>query len=151
MDTPILKLQYTDETTKQILENVRKRKKKFDDAKRLHNYWIMATLVVSFIYLYYFYITIGKQYSYSFFSMFSVSVSDVKNLILLAMTILMYGWMNVLKQKKDKFEKEYHELRCEVVDRSKDLWKKEDQWKNRHIDFEIMKKTYDINLYHAKK
>ncbi|MBI0576185.1 YpbF family protein [Neobacillus cucumis] len=151
MDTPILKLQYTDETTKQILENVRKRKKKFDDSKKLHNYWIMATLVVSFIYLYYFYITIGKQYSYSFFAMFSVSVSDLKNLILLAMTILMYGWMNVLKQKKDKFEKEYHDLRCEIVDRSKDLWKKEEQWKNRHVDFEIIKKTYDINLYHAKK
>ena len=59
--------------------------------------------------------------------------------------------MNVLKQQKDKKEKEYQELRCEIVNRSKDLWKKEEHWKNRHIDFEAMKKTYDINLYHEKK
>jgi hypothetical protein len=69
----------------------------------------------------------------------------------MAITAILYGAMNVLRQQKDKKEKEYQELRCEIVNRSKDLWKKEEHWKNRHFDFEVMKKTYDINLYHEKK
>jgi hypothetical protein len=94
---------------------------------------------------------IAKQYSYSFFAMFSASVSDAINISLMAVTAILYGAMNVLRQQKDKKEKEYQELRCEIVNRSKDLWKKEEHWKSRHVDFDVMKKTYDINLYHEKK
>ena len=83
--------------------------------------------------------------------MFSASLNDIVNISLLGLTIISYGSMNVLKQQKDKKEKEYQELRCEIVDRSKDLWKKEEEWKNRHLVFEIMKNKYDINLYHEKK
>lgn len=151
MDSPIRVLEYTDEATKQMLENVRKRKEKFDNAKKLHNYVIMTTLFSAFIYLNYFYFSIVKQNGNSFFAMFSASVNNLMNMFLLGLTILMYGTMNLLKQQREKKEKEYQELRCEIVDRSKDLWKKEEQWQNRHIVFEIMKKNYDINLYHEKK
>lgn len=151
MDSPILLLENTDEATKQMLENVRKRKKKFDDSKRWHFYSIYAALFFSFMYFSYFYFTIAKFYSYSFFAMFSASVNDSLNVLLFFVIIGLFGAMNVLKQQKDKKEKEYQELRCEIVDRSKDLWKKEEQWQNRHLVFEMMKKNYDINLYHEKK
>jgi hypothetical protein len=151
MDTPIRILEHTDEATKEMLENVRKRKRKFDNAKKLHNYFIMATLMAAFIFLNYFYFYIAKQNSYSFFSIFSASINDMVNMLLLGLTILMYGTMNILKQQREKKEKEYHDLRCEIVDRSKDLWKKEGYWENRHLVFEMMKKNYDINLYHEKK
>jgi hypothetical protein len=151
MDKPIILLEHTDNATKQMLENVRKRKDKFDTAKRLHYLSIYSMLLFAFLFFSYFYFIIAKQYSYSFFAMFSASVSDAINISLLAITAILYGAMNVLRQQKDKKEKEYQELRCEIVNRSKDLWKKEEHWKNRHIDFEIMKKTYDINLYHEKK
>jgi lysylphosphatidylglycerol synthetase-like protein (DUF2156 family) len=151
MDSPILLLDHTDQATKQMLENVRKRKEKFDDSKRWHNFSILVTLLFAAIYLGYFYFTIAKHYSYSFSAMFSASVNDSINIFLFIFTIGMYGAMNVLRQKKEKKEKEYQELRCEIVDRSKDLWKKEEQWKNRHLVFEMMKKNYDINLYHEKK
>lgn len=151
MDSPIRLLENTDEATKQMLENVRKRKKKFDNVKKLHNYFIMATLLTSFIFLHYFYFHIAQQNAYSFFAMFSASVNDLTNVFLLGLTIGMYGTMNVLKQQREKKEKEYHDLRGEIVDRSKDLWKKEGYWENRHHAFEMMKKNYDINLYHHKK
>ena len=151
MDKPIILLEHTDDATKQMLENVRNRKVKFDTAKRLHYLSIYSMLLFAFLFFSYFYFIIAKQYSYSFFAMFSASVSDAINISLLAITAILYGAMNVLRQQKDKKEKEYQELRCEIVNRSKDLWKKEDHWKNRHVDFEIMKKTYDINLYHEKK
>ena len=51
----------------------------------------------------------------------------------------------------DKAEKEYQLLRCEIITKSKLLWEKESEWKNRHKVFEMMKKNYDINLYHENK
>jgi hypothetical protein len=151
LDSPILLLENTDQATKQMLENVRKRKEKFDKSKRLHTIIIWATLTTASIYFGYLYFTIAKLYSYSFAAMFSAFVNNSNNLYFLVVTVGLYGFMNVLKQKMDKKEKEYHELRCEIVDRSKDLWKKEVEWKNRHVVFEMMKNNYDINLYHEKK
>ncbi|PFN78808.1 hypothetical protein COJ85_31210 [Bacillus sp. AFS076308] len=151
MDTPIQHLEYTDQATKQMLENVRKRKKKFDDVKKWHYISIYGTLFLAFIFTLYFYIIFVKQYSYNFISMLSAILNDSVAVYFLALIIVGFGAMNLLKQQKEKKEKEYQELRCEIVDRSKDLWKKEEEWKNRHVVFEIMKKQYDINLYHEKK
>ncbi|WP_160721404.1 DUF2663 family protein [Bacillus sp. USDA818B3_A] len=151
MDTTIKELEFTDQATKQMLENVRKRKKKFDDIKKWHYFSIYGTLFFAFIFIVYFYLTFVRSYSFSFLAMLSAVLNDSVAVYLLAITIIGFGAMNLLKQQKDKKEKEYQELRCEIVDRSKDLWKKEEQWKNRHIVFEKMKKQYDINLYHEKK
>ncbi|WP_042457963.1 YpbF family protein [Neobacillus dielmonensis] len=151
MDTPIRLLEHTDEATKQMLENVRKRKEKFDIAEKKHFWSIYITIALAIIFFVYFYFYIARYYSYSFFSMFSASLNDRWTVPLFGLTMISYGAMNILRKQKDKKEKEYQELRCEIVDRSKDLWKKEEEWRNRHIVFEVMKKTYDINLYHEKK
>ena len=152
METPILLFDdKMDKATKKILENVIKRKKKFDKYKQRHTLAIWGTFIPAFIYINYLYFTIAKVYSYSFAAMFSAFVKDSNNLIFLFITIGMYGWMNLLKEKMDKAEKEFHELRCEIVDRSKDLWGTEEEWKNRHVVFELLKKNFDINLYHQKK
>ncbi|OCA90961.1 hypothetical protein A8F94_03570 [Bacillus sp. FJAT-27225] len=152
METPISMLDSrTDQATKEMLNNVVKRKKKFDDAKRKHYASITALLGITAIYLAYLYFTVVVPYSYSFYAMFSTFVGNGLNFFFFILTGSLYGLMVLLKQQSDKKEKEFHELRCEIVDRSKDLWKKEDEWKSRHIVFEMMKKQYDINLYHEKK
>jgi hypothetical protein len=151
MDSPIQLLENTDQATKQMLENVRKRKKKFEDTKKWHYFSVYGTLLFAFFFFVYFYFTIAEHYSYSFLAMLSAALNDTINVLLLSMTIIGFGAMNLLRQQKEKKEKEFQELRCEIVDRSKDLWKREEEWKNRHIVFEIMKKQYDINLYHEKK
>jgi len=151
MDEPIRLLKNTDEATKQALENVRKRKAKFDKFTHLHKLSIWGTIILAAIFFVYLYMTVARVYSYSFAAMFSAFVNDSNNLTFLVFCIGMYGMMNLLKEKKDKAEKEFHNLRREIVDRSKDFWKKEEEWKNRHLVFEIMKKYYDINLYHENK
>jgi predicted membrane protein len=151
MDSPIRSLNNTDEATKQMLENVRKRKEKFDTAEKRHFLSIYLTLIFAFVFFANFYLTIAKQYSYSFFAMFSAALNNTLTVYMFALTLIGYGAMNVLKQQKDKKEKEYQELRKEIVDKSKDLWKREEEWKNRHHVFEMMKKNYDINLYHENK
>lgn len=141
----------TDPVTKQILQNVVKRKKKFDLYKKRHMTTVWGTIILLTLYFFYFYFTIARNYAYSFEAMFSVFVKDGNNLIFFMAAVGIYGYMNLLKGKMEKAEKEFHELRCEIVDRSKDLWNKEEQWRNRHLLFEMMKKDYDINLYHEKK
>ncbi|WP_059170986.1 DUF2663 family protein [Bacillus sp. FJAT-27445] len=152
MEKPIEMLDYrTDHATKKMLDNVVKRKKKFDKAKKRHHLAIIGTLGSASFFLAYLYGTIAQAYSYSFYAMFSAFVRDSANLYFLVGTVSLYGMMVLLKEQREKKEKEYHELRCEIVDRSKDLWKKEEEWKSRHLVFEMMKKEFDINLYHEKK
>lgn len=151
MDKPILLLENTDQATKQALENVRKRKEKFDRFEKRHLHSIWGTVIIASLFFIYLYFTVGRSYSYSFEAMFSAFVNDSTNFTFLVLSVGMYGLMNLLREKKEKAEKEFHELRCEIVNKSGDYWKKEEEWKNRHVVFEVMKTKYDINLYHEKK
>jgi len=141
----------TDHATKKMLNNLIDRKRKFERYKSRHLLSVWITIGFITVYFYYLYVTVMKPYSYSFAEIFSVYVQSSANLYFLILTVGTYGLMILLKEKREKAEKEYHALRCEIVDRSKDLWKKEEEWKNRHVVFEMMKKTFDINLYHENK
>ncbi|MBY0122556.1 YpbF family protein [Bacillus sp. S/N-304-OC-R1] len=141
----------TDQATRQMLQKVVERKRKFDKLKLQHLMTMWITIFLTFFYLLYIYKTVMQPYSFSFSAMFSVYVNEKANLYFLVITVGLYGLMNLLREKREKAEKEYHALRCEIIDKSKDLWKKEDEWKNRHVVFEMMKKNYDINLFHENK
>lgn len=152
MEPSILLLdEHTDQATKKMLQNVIDRKRKFDKAKRNHIISIWACFGLAALLLLYIYFNIARPYSYSFFAMFSAFVNQSNHILFLIAVFGLYGYMNLLKTKRDKAEKEYHGLRCEIVDRSKDLWKHEAAWQNRHKVFEMMKNNYDINLYHENK
>ncbi|MDZ5471171.1 YpbF family protein (plasmid) [Bacillus sp. 31A1R] len=141
----------TDQATKQMLQKIVEKKKKFDLFKFRHLLSMWASIFSSFFYFYYLYKTIMIPYSYSFASMFSVYVNQSKNLYILVFIVGLYGLMNLLREKREKAEKEYHALRCEIIDKSKDLWKREEAWRTRHHVYEMMKKNYDINLFHESK
>jgi len=141
----------TDQATRQMLQKVVERKRKYEHLKLRHLIVMWATVFAAFLYLYYLYQTVLDPYSYSFAAMFSAYVDNSANLYYLVFTVGLYGFMNLLQKKRDKAENEYNALRCEIIDKSKDLWKQEDQWKNRHLVFEMMKSNYDINLYHENK
>lgn len=153
MDRTILMLddQITDHATKTMLQNVVNRKRKFDELKRKHHWTTIATLILGLLYVIYLYFFIIKPYSYSFFDMFIYFTNQPKAFIYSMVVFGSYGYMLILKKKMDKAEKEFHALRCEIVDRSKDLWKNESGWKERHKIFRVFKENYDINLYHENK
>lgn len=153
MDPVIVQLDdgLTDQATKRMLQNVVDRKRKFEALKKKHYWTTIAALALGFffiIYMYNFYII---PYSYSLFDMLTKFIEDTNSFLYCAASLGAYGYMLILKRKVDKAEKEYHALRCEIVDRSKDLWKQETAWKVRHHIFDTMKKEYDINLYHENK
>jgi len=152
MDEPIKNLEsWTDLATKQFLQNIVNKKQKFDRYKKYHLtiMWTTIFLGAAFImYSYYFYFV---PYSHSFFEMFSNFVDEFFNMVFFLIVISAFGFMNVLKKKMDKYEDEYHALRRELVDKSKDLWKSQEAWSKRHLVFQMMKEKYDINLYHENK
>ncbi|MEK5523357.1 DUF2663 family protein [Heyndrickxia sp. FSL W8-0423] len=150
MDSSIISLKLTDQATKQMLQNLVDRKLKFDRLKQRHIILLWISVLYSFTCLYFLYYFILEPYSYSFADIFSIIVGENNHLFFLFIAIGTFGATKVLYEKKEKAEKEYHELRCEIIDRSKDLWKNE-AWKSRNVVFEMMKEKYNINLYHESK
>lgn len=151
MEDPIKKLDhYTDEATKQMLQKVVERKRKYDKLHFRHLIVMWTTIGLSTLFFYYLYKNIASVYSYSFAQMFTAFVQNSFHLYALVVIVGLFGFMNVLREKRDKAEKEYHALRCEIIDKSTDLWR-DAGWNQRHKVFEMMKKIYDINLYHENK
>ena len=143
--------EHTDEATKIMLRNVVKRKHKFDYYKSRHFLFIYFTLGLTAILGVYVYKKIIPFYSYSSMSMVYQFLNNGFIITCILLLAFMYGGMLYYKKKMDKAEKEFHALRCEIVDRSKDLWKEESAWKNRHLLFNKFKDLYDINLFHENK
>lgn len=141
---------WTDEATREMLQNVIKRKRKFDKYEKRHLFTVWSTIFVFVVYGVNLYITVYIPYSYSAEDLFSAYLSLPNNGFYLFFIFGLLGYMNVLKKKVDKYEKEYHALRCEIIDKSTDLWQGK-AWEKRHLVFEVMKKKYDINLYHENK
>jgi Protein of unknown function (DUF2663) len=141
----------TDQATRKMLQKVVERKQKYDLLKFRHLIIMWSTILSSFSYFIFLYYDLFQPYSYSFAAVFSIYVNQSSNFYILILLIGLFGFMNLLREKRDKAEKEFHALRCEIIDKSKDLWKKEDEWKNRHLVFEMMKENFDINLFHENK
>ncbi|WP_209122550.1 DUF2663 family protein [Alkalihalobacillus sp. BA299] len=56
--------------------------------------------------------------------------------------------MKHAKKKLDKAEKEYEELRSEVIDRQEQLWDTRELWEKRHELFIFLNEEYSVNLFH---
>jgi hypothetical protein len=151
MNSLISKLDdWTDLATKQMLQNVIEKKRKWDKFKQIHLIMLWSSVFLAFCFIYYFYDRIIGPYSYSFEAVFSAVFSKQSHMYTFLFIFGMFGAVKVLYDKKEKAEKEYHALRSEIIDRSKDLWK-DDSWKKRHQVYELLKKEWNINLYHVSK
>lgn len=152
MDKLISQLDFkTDFAVKVMLQNVVNRKRKYDKYYKKHLYVMWATMICAAVYILFVYFTVTLPYSYSFYKMFSAFVNNSFHIFAIIFLFGLYGYMNVLGEKRDKAEKEFHALRCEIVAKSRDLWHMDEAWPERHEVFEMMLKNYDINLYHENK
>lgn len=140
-----------DGTTKKVLLKIIEKKKKFDKLKNRHLLIMWFTIFTAFCYFLWLYKHIAIPYSHSFAVMFSEYVEESLNLYILLLIIGAFGYMNVMRQKRDKAEKEFHDLRCEFIDKSKDLFGNSETWNSRHEIYNKIKDSYDINLFHQAK
>jgi hypothetical protein len=143
--------EHTDEPTKVMLQKVTEHKIKFDKYKSnlILCTWIsLITFIILFFYMKFFII---DPYSSSIERMFSVIVKDSTLFGLFCLLLIFSGTSSYLKKRKDKAEKEYHDLRIEIIQKSPLNWKYPFGWEERDNVFKTMKKEKDINLYHENK
>ncbi|WP_170007504.1 DUF2663 family protein [Bacillus fonticola] len=141
---------WTDRATKQMLQHAVEKKRKFMKAKRIFFTAVYFTLFLAYGVLFHFYLTQIKPGEVSTAEIISVLLGSQGYLIGLTLAISGVVGIRIFGEKKSKTEKEYHEIRCEIIDRSKDLWKNE--WFLRRDEvFRLMKKEFDINLYDQSK
>ncbi|WP_211062110.1 YpbF family protein [Heyndrickxia faecalis] len=148
MEPSITGLKGTDAATKQMLQSAVKRKKKFDRLRKRHLVFLWTSMLYTCAWAYYVYRSFEN--AGSVFSVFSSISESPFHLFFLLVAAALWGMSKILFDKREKAEKEFHALRCEIIDKSKDLWKGE-SWKDRHLVFEMMQKEFDINLYHENK
>ena len=100
MESAILLLDdNTDQATKQMLQHVVERKRKYEALKKKHLMTMWATIIFAGSLFAYLYTAIIIPYSYSFFTMFSAFVDQFTHLLFLLMTVGLYGYMAVLRNK----------------------------------------------------
>ncbi|TYS68364.1 DUF2663 family protein [Sutcliffiella horikoshii] len=141
---------HTDEATKQTLQLLVDKKRKQDTFKKREWRWRISCCITLGLFLTYIYFFIFKQFSSSSASISYFFDRSIHFWIVMFITYQI-GMIKYLLYKKDKAEKEYHDLRKEMVKRSDDYWSKPADWKQRHHVFDLMKKEFDINLYHETK
>src|SRR5690606_39188359 len=128
----------TDQATKQMLQHLIERNRKLNYYQRTHKLFLLISIIYTLCVFYFMNRFIIVPYSYSLYELFTLLVNNTKYLYIILLSVGFFGVSNILFNKKEKYEKEYHDLRCEIIDRSKDLWKG-DAWKNRHKVFQMMK------------
>lgn len=142
---------YTDEVTKQMLQHSVEKKRKFEKLKARAYYMKLTVLFLLSIFLVYVYKTIVLPYSHSTELMISIFLDGSIYFFFVFVIGGLYGGVRYFDKKKDEAEDKYHAIRCEIIDKSKDLWKEPTQWRERQRVFEMMKKEFDVNLYHESK
>lgn len=139
-----------DQTTKQVLQNLIDRKLTFNRYKNIHFILLSTTILYSFFTFYFIYKTTIIPNNYTFIDLISIFTEQSIFIYLIVIGIALFGSVKISFEKRENSEKDYHNLRCEVIDKIGDLLQG-DAWKERHKIFEFMKKKYDINLYHESK
>lgn len=152
MEPAIRSLDYhTDEATRHMLDNLVKKKRKFDAYKNKRTFWRLATFLGISFFLIYITMFVIQPNAYSAEAVLSVFLGSRFHLYAMMGLAGCFGSVLFYQKKTDKAEKEYHDLRCEIIERSMDLWPHPVHWQKRHDVFTMMKKEFDINLYYESK
>lgn len=142
---------HTDEPTKQMLDHLVERKRKYEKYKNKCFKAQFFTFVLIMAYIVYLYAFIIKPTGGQIDVVFHMIFDNEVHIFFILLIVGGYATAQYFKKKEDKAETEYHNLRCEVIRKSTDLWPLPAQWKNRHEVFMMMKREFDINLFHESK
>lgn len=147
----IQELPNTDETTKVMLQELVDKKDKLDKAEKNHRFHVFISFGLAVILLYNFYNTLGQFVTIRLDTLQMIFSQNNLNFILVILLILDFAWLKVAKGRCTKLETEFHQLRIEICDKSKDLWKSDEAWSGRNHVFAVLKNEFDINLYYESK
>ncbi|WP_175639723.1 YpbF family protein [Metabacillus schmidteae] len=142
---------HTDEPTKQMLDHLVDRKRKFEKYKNKCFQAQFSTFILLMGFIVYLYAFIIKPTGGQIDVVFQMIFDNEIHIFFILLIVAGYATARYFKKKEDKSETEYHNLRCEVIRKSAELWPQPAQWQNRHEVFKLMKREFDINLFHESK
>ncbi|MED1561274.1 hypothetical protein AJ85_13335 [Alkalihalobacillus alcalophilus ATCC 27647 = CGMCC 1.3604] len=132
----------------EMLQELIKRKKKLDKMEKSLKIWsifvLSALAIISVIALYSF--LFGRlRTGFSYHQLLQMDSSTIFLILLLVTGIFQVRYF---QKKEKKAEKEFEELRFEMIDKSPEIWNDDIQWKKRHRFFKAIEKRHDINLFY---
>ncbi|WP_332630051.1 DUF2663 family protein [Halalkalibacter flavus] len=139
---------YGPEIVKVMLEELVARKEKLEKFEKAKMYWSIFAMGCAALFLLFGSASLSRQQMSLNTNILSAMVGHP--LILLLMLLLSVGFiqLRLFVKKAKKAEKEFDELREEIIDRSSELWEKDSDWKSREALYSYIKKEHNINLYH---
>lgn len=105
-------------------------------------------LTVAAVFLGYVLIFTVMPHRFQYGLMVSNLINDVYHYFFIALLVTVHLRLKFIEKKADTAEKEYNALRCEVIQRSEELWPEGERREKRHLFFKEMKEKYKINLYY---
>jgi hypothetical protein len=133
------------DATKQMLTSLIQKKAEKEKWKSLQNTWGFSLMFIILLLLVY----------ASFYSSATGSGSLIKSMYsdpvvwLCGLFCLFSGFQLLrLKKKYAKADGEYESARWDFIDRNEEWWTEREQWDQRHLVLEYMKKEYNINVLH---
>ncbi|OQP05959.1 MULTISPECIES: YpbF family protein [Geobacillus] len=135
-----------DEVTKEMLLAVIEKKKKWERLEKRTTVLQAASFVGLAAFLLYVIANAAAVATWS--GRFAWFFAAPVHILILLLLCTVYWAAVYYKGKSEKAEDDFHALRCEIIQKSIDLWKDEEQWNGRHRLFEWLKREYDINLYY---
>lgn len=146
---PILDEQ-VDEATKRMIQHLVEKKMKFDHYKNTHFFILSFFILYCLTLLFISYTLVIVPNEFSIMNSITAMLGTKYLIFLFLLGVLLFGALKFYFEKKEKAETEFHDLRCELIEKSHDIWN-EEHWANRHQIFDEIKKQYDINLYYETK
>ncbi|MCK0472155.1 DUF2663 family protein [Halalkalibacter sp. APA_J-10(15)] len=139
---------YGSPVVKVMLEELIERKIKLKKFEKYNRYSGYLTLIFISILLIVCYIEFTQRLISSYQSLLTSIINNSLFLFVLLLTGLSFIYVQYLNKKVTKAEKEYEELREELMNRSSELWEEDTQWLARENVYHYMKAEHDINLYY---
>ncbi|WP_227936154.1 DUF2663 family protein [Alkalihalobacillus deserti] len=141
-----LKSNYGPEVVKIMLEELVDRKNKVEKMEKAKIRWSLFLMFCAAIFCLFGYQTFQQTNLNS--NILSTLIEQP--IILMLMLLLSVGFIQLhfFGKKEKKAEKEFDELREEIITRSPEFWERDVTWELRETVYSYMKKEHDINLYH---
>ncbi|MET3504494.1 DUF2663 family protein [Halalkalibacter oceani] len=124
------------------------RKQKWEDVEKAKSRWslfLLGCLALLVFAVYRLFIESGAASSTRLISVLTTDPFFIGAAVLCAIG---YWQLRFFSKKEDKAEKEYEELRLDIIARSPELWEDDRSWKKREQTYAFMKRVHGVNLYH---
>jgi Protein of unknown function (DUF2663) len=138
---------FVNELTSIVLGQLVEKKAEKDRWKKAINQWglsMIFVVIATIVYLYFYKLPFAKPYENPLTLLFLDEMVWICTVFLIFSSFHMI-WM---KKKYKKADDDFEAIRTDFIDRNEEWWGDEEQWHQRHMVFEFMKKEYNINIFH---